>query len=248
MKRCFGLTGFPLGHSLSPAYFQQKFDIQGLADHSYELFPLHSIHELQDLLKSRPDLCGLNVTVPYKQQILPFLDELDPVARDTGAVNTVRIERSENKTKLTGFNSDVYGFRESLKPLLSKEINQAIVLGNGGAAKAVKYVLNELSIPFLTVSRKPDEKDTISWANLNPDLVSEHNLIIQCTPVGLHPDDPLLPFPFDALSGGHLVYDLIYNPVKTNFLEKSEQAGARIKNGYEMLCLQADEAWRIWNI
>jgi len=247
MNRSFGLIGYPLGHSFSPEYFKQKFDNQGLTGYLYELFPLKSITELPDLLSSRPDLYGFNVTVPYKQQILPYLDELDPIARETGAVNTVKIERSSEKIKLTGFNTDVYGFRNSLKPLLTAEINKALILGTGGASRAVQFVLNELYIPFQCVSRSRQEAGVILWENLSPERVAEHKLIVQCTPVGLHVEDSLLPFPFEALDSAHLVYDLIYNPEKTRFLLKCEQAGARIKNGLEMLHLQADEAWRLWN-
>lgn len=237
-----GLIGKSLQHSFSRDYFLRKFTAAGLHHHSYSNFELQDISEFADLLKSHPDLRGLNVTIPYKTAIIPYLDQLSAEAKEIGAVNTVKI--SNGKTK--GYNTDVYGFGESLKPLLTPNQKQALILGTGGASLAVAYVLHQLGISYKMVSRQP-VKDQISYAEATEDL-SDFPLVINTTPLGTFPDvKGIPPLGLDKVTENHLFYDLVYNPSKTRFLQEAERSGARIKNGSEMLALQAEKAWVIWN-
>lgn len=243
MMRKFGLIGFPLSHSFSKNYFTNKFALEGIRDCEYHLFPLKSIHELLQLISENPNLSGLNVTIPYKEAVIPFLDSVTPVVKEIGACNCIKISEGN----LVGYNTDVIGFEESIKPLLKPEIRKALILGTGGAAKAVAWVLKQLGIDFQYVSRKRSG-GVLSYTDISPEMLKEIPLIINTTPLGMQPnifDKPSLPY--GAIVSGHLCYDLIYNPEKTSFLAACEAEGAVIKNGFEMLEIQAKESWRIWN-
>lgn len=242
--RQFGLIGRTLSHSFSQTYFTQKFYSLGLSDHEYELFELASINELPGLLATHPDLVGLNVTVPYKESVLLYLDELAPSATRVGAVNV--IERTADG-RLRGHNTDYIGFRESLRRFFpSLPGTRALLLGNGGAAKAVATALQELGIAYWTVSRDPLAHG-LTYADLTPELVAAHPLIINATPLGTFPHtDECPPLPYAALTAQHYLHDLVYNPAETLFMHKGKEAGAQVKNGFEMLCLQAEAAWEIW--
>ena len=243
--RQFGLIGRSLRHSFSQTYFSQKFYSQDLADHRYDLFELASISELPALLAANPDLAGLNVTIPYKESVMSYLDELAPSARRVGAVNV--IERRPNG-QLRGHNTDVVGFRESLRQFMPAGVNvRALLLGAGGAAKAVAVALNDLGIGYWPVTRDPLAQG-LTYDDLTPHLVAAHPLIINATPLGTFPHVEECPrLPYEALTGHHYLYDLVYNPTETLFMAKGKEAGAQVKNGFEMLCLQAEAAWEIWN-
>lgn len=238
----YGLLGKNISYSFSQGYFTQKFKDLGLMDHSYENFDLQKIEEVKDVLKQE-DIRGLNVTIPYKQEIIPFLDELDPKAKQIGAVNTIQF----SKKGLIGFNTDAYGFQKSLEPYLKPHHTKALILGTGGASKAVQYVLNELGIKNTYVSRsKKDGQYT--YDGLDQHIIEENTLIINCTPLGTFPnihDKPEIPY--DHIGKQHLLYDLIYNPEKTSFLSMGESKGASVCNGLKMLEQQAEKAWEIWN-
>lgn len=239
----YGLIGYPLSHSFSKKYFSEKFHREGIADAGYELFPIEHIESLPDLLTANPQLRGLNVTIPYKEQVLPYLNELSPEVKEIGACNCIRIQNGE----LTGFNTDVVGFEQSLLPLLSAHHNRALVLGTGGAAKAVLWVLKKNNISTQTVSRAGGAA-SYRYEELDESVLSTHTLIINTTPLGMQPNVNSLPsLPYAAMNERHLCYDLVYNPEKTAFLTAAEKQGAVIKNGLEMLQRQAEEAWRIWN-
>jgi shikimate dehydrogenase len=241
----FGLVGRSLHHSFSQTYFTQKFYSLGLGDHHYELFEMDSIQQLPTLLATHPDIRGLNVTVPYKEVVLPYLDELAPSAARVGAVNV--IERTA-EGQLIGHNTDYIGFRNSLQPFfpLRGEAARALILGNGGAARAVEVALRELDIPHWFVTRHPLDAG-LTYDDLTPQVLAAHLLIINATPVGTFPDVDECPrLPYQALSSQHYLFDLVYNPTETLFLAKGREAGAHTKNGFEMLCLQAEAAWDIW--
>ncbi len=245
--RRFGLIGYPLGHSFSKAYFTEKFAREKIADCVYENYPLSDINEFNGFLHQCPDLAGLNVTIPYKEKIIPFLDVLDPVAREVKAVNTVAVIRKGNSRVLEGYNTDVYGFEISLLKHLKPWHTYALVLGTGGASKAVVWVLEKIGINYRFVSRTP-QKGMLTYNELDRTIMSEHLLIINCTPVGMYPDSQQAPpLPYEHLTSRHLLYDLIYNPEKTLFLSYAEKAGADFCNGLEMLILQAEKSWEIWN-
>ena len=242
----YGLIGYPLGHSFSVAYFSEKFAREAI-DASYRNFPLERISEFDLLVKKEPDLFGLNVTVPYKQAVIPYLDALSQTARAVQAVNTICFCRKGEHRALTGHNTDVIGFEKSLRKHLKKHHTSALVLGTGGSSSAVTYVLENLGIEYHKVSRKGGP-DRMSYEELDPDRVNRATLIINCTPVGMHPDAGTCPdLPYGALSKKHLLFDLIYNPDKTLFLKRGEAQGAAIANGYDMLVYQAEAAWEIWN-
>lgn len=238
----YGIIGYPLLQTFSPGYFNAKFEQSGLEE-SYHKFPLASIAELSTLLQELPGLKGLNVTIPYKEAVLPFLDELDDTAAQIGAVNTIKIRDG----RLTGFNTDVIGFRDSLQPLLGPQHRQALILGTGGASKAVAYALAQLSIGYRFVSRNPAEGQ-LPYALLDAATINDHLLIVNTTPLGMAPDTSTFPLiPYEHLHTGHLLYDLVYNPSVTLFLQKGAAQGTATKNGYEMLIGQAEAAWAIWN-
>ena len=241
MKR-FGLIGQSLKHSFSPSYFTKKFSEQGLADHIYQAFEISDISEFPALLKNYPDLAGLNVTLPYKSEVIQFLDEKNELVEKSGACNCIKISNG----KLSGFNTDIPGFRRSLEPHLKPWHRSALVLGTGGASRAVRYVLKELNIDFKTVSREILKGDLL-YTDLDKKIMAEHTLIINTTPLGTSPDlTACPPIPYELLTEKHLCFDLIYNPPQTEFLKRAKQNGAHIVNGFEMLVVQAEESWRIW--
>ncbi len=250
-KRMLGIVGQKLGHSFSPQYFAEKFRKENVEDsYSYELFPMENLSGFSDFLLSHPDLVGFNVTIPYKENIMDFLQEISPEAKTVGAVNTVkRISCGEN-TLWKGYNTDVVGFEQSLLPFLGKQNHQrALVLGTGGAAKAVAFVLQKLGIDFKFVSRNPANEKTISYDDLTEEIVKSHTLIVNTTPLGMFPKtEECPPIPYQYLTSKHLCYDLVYNPLETLFLKKAKRQGADIKNGLEMLHLQANAAWEIYLI
>lgn len=243
--RKFGLIGKKLGHSFSKKYFTEKFLLEGVTDAAYELYELPSAEELPQLLLQEPELVGLNVTVPYKEQVIPLLDELDEAAAKIGAVNTIKI--SGGRTK--GYNTDYIGFRDSLEAFYpEQERGQALVLGTGGAAKAVWAALDALQIPYKRVSRKEGEEQ-LSYAQLTPELLQKYNLIINTTPLGMYPQVQEAPeLPYESITSRHYCYDLVYNPEQTLFLQHAAGKGAKVLNGLPMLHLQAEAAWSIWNL
>ena len=245
--KTYGLIGYPLEHSFSQKYFTEKFLKEGI-NARYLNFPISSIDDFPELFIHHPYLAGLNVTIPYKQQIIPYLDDISPVAKTIGAVNVIKITWENLEYRLKGFNSDITGLKRSLFPLLAIDHKNALVLGTGGASKAVAEALKQLNISFRYVSRSPKDENTLSYAQLDEGIISEHKLIINTTPLGMFPDVDACPdIPYEALTPRHLLYDLVYNPEETLFLKKGKEKGAKVKNGLEMLHLQAEEAWRIWN-
>lgn len=246
-KRLFALIGKNISYSFSRGYFSNKFEELQLRHHEYVNFDLQDISELSQKIKEhKACLKGMNVTIPYKLDIFKYLNEIDKVAEEIGAVNTIKIT---NEGKLIGFNTDAYGFKKSLEPLLKSHHKKALILGTGGASKAVAYVLNELGIGFQLVSRvKNEEIKTISYEDLDKNCMLEHSIIINCTPLGTHPNVEDAPnIPYEMVTDKHILYDLIYNPEETTFLKRGKMKGATIKNGLEMLEQQAEKAWEIWN-
>jgi shikimate dehydrogenase len=239
----FGLIGKNISYSFSKTYFNNKFTSMNLVSHGYENFDLSKIEEFPALIKKHNTLKGLNVTIPYKEAIIPYLDSLNEQAERIGAVNTIKF----TKEGLKGYNTDVYGFKKSFQPFLKESHNKALILGTGGASKAVAFVLKELGISFKYVSRNPIG-DQIGYTDLNKKIISSHTVLINCTPLGTFPDTDAKPnIPYKFLTSNHLLFDLIYNPVKTAFLLSGESKGAIICNGAKMLELQAEKAWQIWN-
>lgn len=243
-KLKFGLVGRNISYSFSRGYFANKFKKESLP-HSYVNFDLQSIEELDDIIKNTPNLKGLNVTIPYKEEVIPILDDLNKRARKIGAVNTIRITRYQ---KLVGYNTDYYGFKNSLKPHLKKHHKRALILGTGGASKAIAYALKKLKIQYDYVSRTEKEGVKFLYTDLTEDIISSYNIIINCTPIGTYPDVNECPdIPYDAITERHILYDLIYNPEQTKFLSCGDIKGATTINGLEMLKLQAEKSWKIWN-
>jgi shikimate dehydrogenase len=244
-ERLFGLIGFPLSHSFSKKYFAEKFQRERITDAYYELFPIASAGQLPQLLQRYPNLQGLNVTIPYKQAVLPYLDQLEDGAAEIGAVNTIRIDDG----LLSGYNTDVYGFQNSLHAWLlankgTTDGLKAVILGTGGAAKAVSYALQQLQIPFRLVSRRPQSGQ---WGYELLDLRA-YQLIVNTTPLGMPPyKNQCPPIPYEQLGEQHYLYDLVYNPERTLFMQRGADQGAKVKNGAEMLIGQAEKAWQIWN-
>lgn len=237
----YGIIGYPLSHSFSPAYFRKKFaDLQIKA--LYEAYPLADVAELPAFLAEHPYITGLNITIPHKQNVLPFLHEIDEMVAVTGACNCISIRDGYRK----GYNTDVIGFEQSLIPLLRSQHTMALILGNGGGSKAVRYVLTQLGIPFSVVSRD-SARNTLTYTGLTPAVIDAHKLIINTTPIGMYPDiGAAPPIPYDGIGDHHLLYDLIYNPEETQFLANGKERGATTKNGFEMLTLQAEASWDIW--
>jgi len=247
VSRTFGLIGYPLSHSFSKKYFTEKFVREGISGCRYELFPIEAVDLVVDLQQQNSQLEGLNVTIPYKVAVIPFLDELEEAAAFIGAVNCISIQRKEDRPFLKGFNTDAYGFEESLKPLLASHHQKALIFGNGGAAKAVKYVLQKLDIPFLVVTRAPTA-NSIGYEDVTAEILQEYTVLINTTPLGMAPNVNSVPaIPYQFLDHRHLSYDLVYNPEETQFLQLSKERGAVTKNGMEMLELQAERSWTIWN-
>ncbi|MCL6524906.1 MAG: shikimate dehydrogenase [Thermoflavifilum sp.] len=243
MAHRFGIIGFPLEQSFSPKYFEEKFRREQKTDHLYVKCPLLQIEDFPKLLQQYNDWVGFNVTIPYKEKIIPYLTRLNDQAAAIGAVNCIRVLGSET----IGYNTDAIGFRQSLKPLLKPQHRRALVLGTGGASRAVTYVLREWQIPYLLVSRRK-QPHTLTYDELNEEILSTHLLIINTTPVGMFPHvNEAPPLPYQFIGPQHVLFDLIYNPSLTLFLKKGQEQGASIQNGYEMLILQAEASWQIWN-
>lgn len=241
--RLFGLIGYPLTHTFSKKYFTEKFEKEGLADCRYEVFPLSSIKEFPGLLKKNPELEGINVTVPYKSKVLSYLNSSN-IPAGVNACNCIKITAGN----LTGFNTDIFGFEKSFTPFLRSHHKKALVLGNGGSSSAVQFVLKNLSIDFIIVSRELLGNSTMTYRDIDEKLMKEYKIIINTTPLGMAPNENSCPdIPYQFISEKHLLYDLVYNPAKTLFLQKGEQQNAAVKNGEEMLILQAEESWKIWN-
>jgi shikimate dehydrogenase len=258
MKK-YGLIGYPLTHSFSKKYFTEKFEKENLDNCSYELYPTPNLSDLPELINSVPDLCGLNVTVPHKIGVMFYLDKVDPAAKEIDAVNCIKIvnrkpveaffsgELSSMQMRLEGYNTDAFAFEKSLKPLLKKHHKKALILGTGGASRAVAYVLKELGISFKKVSRRAAGKQ-LTYKKLDAEILNDYTLIINTSPVGTAPNITECPeIPYEFITSKHLLYDLVYNPVETEFLKRGKEHGATIKNGLEMLHLQAEKSWEIWN-
>ncbi|MBP5569961.1 MAG: shikimate dehydrogenase [Prevotella sp.] len=242
----YGLIGYPLGHSFSIGYFNERFENENI-DAKYINFEIPSIDDLPEVLASNPQLKGLNVTIPYKEKVIPFLDSVSPEARAIGAVNVIRVTHKGNKVILKGFNSDVIGFTKSIEPMLEKCHKKALILGTGGASKAVNYGLKSLGLETVFVSRY-ERPGTIQYESITPDVVKEYNVIVNCTPLGMYPHSDECPkLPYEALDSHNILYDLIYNPDLTLFMKKGLAHGAQVKNGLEMLLLQAFASWEFWN-
>ena len=242
----FGLLGKNISYSFSKTYFSKKFTNLQLTNHKYVNFDIENIEDFLEILsKYKKSLKGCNVTIPYKESIFNYLHEIDRTASEIGAVNTIKFS---SDGKLVGYNTDVVGFEKSLIPLLKTHHTKALILGTGGASKAVAYVLKKIDIDYLKVSRNPKDNLAIAYADISNQLLNEYSLIINCSPLGTFPninEKPMIPYQF--LTSKHLLYDLIYNPVETAFLIEGKKRGTQVKNGLEMLELQAEESWRIWN-
>ena len=245
-KELFGLVGYPLGHSFSESFFNNKFNSEGI-DAQYLNFEIPNINEFRNIINTNTNLRGLNVTIPYKEQVIPYLDDIDITASEIGAVNVVKFIRNGNNLILKGFNSDVIGFCNSLKPLLKPHHTHALVLGTGGAAKAIAHGLKSLGIEPIYVSRT--KKDgVLTYNELTPEIIEKYQVIVNTTPAGMYPHVDTCPdIPYHLLTPQHLCYDVVYNPEVTLFMKKSQEQGAMVKNGLEMLILQALAAWEIWN-
>jgi shikimate dehydrogenase len=241
----YGLLGRNISYSFSQNYFTHKFNNLGYTNREYKNFDISSIEEFEAIVKGQTHLAGLNVTIPYKEVVIPLLNKIDPQAREIGAVNTIKVMPDG---QLIGFNTDVYGFEKSIQALLTAYHRKALILGTGGASKAIAYVLNKLNIEFLLVSRTSENKSTIPYMELTKDVMEEFQVVINCTPLGTYPKtEEFPPIPYEFITDRHLCYDLIYNPAETIFLKKARLQGATTKNGLEMLELQAEKAWEIWN-
>lgn len=242
MPALYGLIGYPLAHSFSPAYFKKKFADQNI-DAIYEAFTLEDVSYFPDLLNANPNLKGLNVTIPHKETVIFYLDELDSTASEIGAVNTITLKNGIKK----GYNTDAAGFEQSLIPLLASQHKHALILGTGGSSKAVAYVLRQLGIAYRFVSRK-QQPGCLTYPELTPEIIAQHKLIVNTTSLGLYPYiDGAPSIPYESLTAHHLLYDVIYNPEETKFLSLGKAQGATIKNGFEMLQLQAEASWGIWS-
>lgn len=242
----YGLIGYPLVHSFSISYFNEKFENEGI-DAVYSNFEIPSIENLMEVLNLNPELKGLNVTIPYKEQVIEYLDAISPEAKEIGAVNVIRVSHKGNKVQLKGFNSDVIGFTQSIEPILEPCHKKALILGTGGASKAINFGLKSLGLETLFVSRSK-RPNAITYEEITADTIKEYNVIVNCTPCGMYPhtdECPLLPY--EAMDRRTLLYDLIYNPDETLFLKKGKAQGATIKNGLEMLLLQAFASWKFWH-
>lgn len=243
--KLFGLLGKNIEYSFSRGYFSDKFRELDLKKHKYVNFDLQSIDDFPNIIKENKHLKGINVTIPYKEDVMPFLDKLDNTAKEIGAVNTIKFTKRGN---LKGYNSDVVGFENSIMPLVKNHHKKALILGTGGASKAIAYALKRNNIKYKFVSRNPEGEKEISYHDLSQEIIEKYTIIINSTPIGTSPDIDKCPnIPYQYLSDKHILYDLIYNPAITTFLSKGKEKGATIKNGLEMLRLQAEESWRIWN-
>ncbi len=242
--KLLGLIGFPLSHSFSAAYFAAKFEQLALHEYEYRNFPIPSIEAFPPLIREYVDLIGLNVTIPYKQQVIPYLDELDPTAAALKAVNTIHFKHG----KTIGYNTDVIGFEQSFQPLVQPHHTHALILGTGGAAQAVAAVLKKIGIHYLFVTRGNAGTDRINYTDLNYYYYKQFKVIINCTPLGMYPNTEAFPLlDYSLLNAQHLLFDTVYNPAQTQFMLKGAAHGVTTKNGYDMLVFQAEAAWKIWN-
>jgi shikimate dehydrogenase len=241
--RLYGLIGYPLEHSFSERYFTEKFIKEGLSDCLFKAFPISSIQQFPDLLKVNSSLKGLSVTIPYKEQVLQYVDQISNEVRLIGAANSIRV----TDTVLSAYNTDIVGFEGSFIELLKPHHKKALVLGTGGASKAVQFVLKKLNFDFLVVSRSKSAENIINYSKLSTSIMNEYSVVINCTPVGMWPNINNPDIPFHLVTSNHYFFDLIYAPAKTLFLLKAEERGAIIKNGYDMLIVQAEESWKLWN-
>ena len=242
----YGLIGYPLGHSFSKSYFNEKFENEGI-NAEYINFEIPTLDSLPEILVSNPELKGLNVTIPYKEKVISYLDSISPEARAIGAVNVIRVDHKGNDTYLKGFNSDVIGFTKSIEPLLERFHKKALILGTGGASKAVNFGLKSLGLETVFVSRF-ERPGTIQYSQITPDIIQEYNVIVNCTPCGMYPHiDECPQLPYEAMTSKNILYDLLYNPDETLFMKKGAQHGATVKNGLEMLLLQAFASWEFWH-
>ncbi len=247
MKK-FGLIGFPLEHSFSKKFFSEKFEKEGISNCRYDNYSLEKIELLNNLVRENTELIGLNVTIPYKQAVIPFLDEMDDDADEIGAVNTIRIYRDQKSLRLKGYNTDVYGFEKPLIPVLKGHHKKALILGTGGASKAVAHILKKYSVDYKYVSRNPKNPTILTYRDLTPEIIEQCNIIVNTSPLGMFPNLGEKPdIPYDNVGKQHILYDLIYNPEKTLFLKEGEERNATIINGLPMLHIQAEKAWEIWN-
>ncbi|MFH0843109.1 MAG: shikimate dehydrogenase [Bacteroidota bacterium] len=245
--RKFGLIGYPLGHSFSARYFAEKFTREGISDCEYRNYPIECLDEFTELVRSNKDLCGLNVTIPYKTEIIRYIDEKEHAVNDIGSVNVLKIRRAGGKTIISGFNSDVTGIKSSLGHYLEKGISKAIILGTGGSSKAVSYVLKQAGLGMTFVSRKK-KHGCLAYSDLTPESLRESDLIVNTTPLGMFPDTGSMPaIDYNSLSEKHILFDLVYNPEITAFLRKGKERGCRIVTGLGMLYAQAERSWEIWN-
>ncbi len=250
MKKTYGLIGYPLGHSFSKKYFTEKFEKENIRGCEFNLYPISGIDELPILITDDESIRGLSVTIPYKESVIPLLDELDETAKKIGAVNCIKIARDESQVvKLVGYNTDAFGFRQSIKPFLETQHERALILGTGGASKAVAYVLKEIGITCYFASRqKKQDENIFLYEELNENMMKAFKLIVNTTPLGTFPNVSEYPkIPYEYIGPGHLLYDLVYNPAETEFLKRGKLQGAASVNGLSMLQQQAEEAWRIWN-
>lgn len=246
-KKQYGLIGFPLSHSFSKKYFAEKFEKEGIKDSEYDLFEIENIENFWNLIEPKiPGLKGLNVTIPHKENVIPFMDEMDAAAEEIGAVNVIKIS---SEGVLKGYNSDYYGFKISLEKFAGSDLNEikALVLGTGGASKAVKQALKDLTIEFISVSRTASDT-SIAYEDISTEIIKNHKLIINTTPLGMYPKVDACPsLPYEQIGEGYYLYDLVYNPEETLFMKKGRENGAKAIHGLEMLIGQAEKAWEIWN-
>ncbi|MGQ8337894.1 shikimate dehydrogenase family protein [Sunxiuqinia sp. A32] len=247
--KTFGLIGYRLGYSFSKGFFTEKFEKESLQNHEYVNFELDTIDEFPSIFEKNKNIAGLNCTIPYKQQIMPFLDEIDEEAATVGAINTVKVIRTGDQLKLKGFNTDIYGFENSLKPMLNEKHKKALILGTGGASKAIKHILKKLGITYLSASIEEELfENEIRYQEITDKLLQDYLIVINATPLGTFPKVGTCPdIPYHSITGNHVLFDLVYNPEETLFMKKGKEQGAKVKNGLEMLHLQAIKAWEIWN-
>jgi shikimate dehydrogenase len=246
--KCYGLIGYPLTHSFSARYFSEKFEREAITSCSYKNYPLENIGLLPKLIAENGDLVGLNVTIPYKEKVIPYLNQVDREIAAIGAINTIKIVRKKGKVDLLGFNTDTYGFLTSINPWLKRHYHSALILGTGGASKAAAYVLNRLGFDVTHVSRHPKGLNHISYAQVTAEVISKNQVIVNASPVGMYPDINSCPaLPYEFLTPDHVLFDLVYNPPETRFMAMGRKMGASVINGLQMLHLQAEKAWEIWN-
>ena len=243
----YGLIGYPLGHSFSKKYFTEKFEKENITDCQFDLYEIEEVNSLKEVLSENTELKGMSVTIPHKETVIDLLDELDDTAKSIGAVNSIRIRYNDGKFHLKGYNTDCLGFEASLKPHLKENHKKALILGTGGAAKAVDYILNRLGIKTVYVSRTPKDGQ-FSYSELDKSIIEEYTLIVNSSPLGTHPNIDSKPdIPYEFLSQEHIIFDLVYNPLETAFMKEGTKYGATVINGLEMLHQQAEKSWSIWN-